>query len=230
MTVSVLVPWRAGCEHRERAWAWVQARYTAEHPDWELVEGHSPDGPFSRSAGIIDAARRATGDLLVVADSDVWCDDIAPTLYAATVSGWAVPHRLVHRLSPLSSELVLDGADWRGLPLSTDNPQDARPYRGHATGTLVVLRTDVLATVPPDARFAGWGQEDDAWSCALHVLVGKPWRGTADLFHLWHPAQERRSRRVGNDANFALYRRYRAARTTTAMRALVDESLELAGR
>lgn len=224
MTVSVLVPWRPGCPYREKAWEWVQARYAEQQPDWEVVTGSCPEGPFSRSLAILDAASRATGQVLVVTDADVWCDGTALAVEKATQHGWAIPHLLVHRLSEAATMRVLRGADWRGQSLSTDNPQDARPYRGHEAGTLLVLTRAALYQAPPDRRFAGWGQEDDAWSAALNTLVGRPWRGDADLVHLWHPAQPRRSRRVGNDANRRLARRYHnARRAPDLMRALVEE-------
>ena len=224
MKVSVLVPWSPGCPHREAAWSWVRARYAHNVPDWEIItgEGNTPDG-YSRTRAILDAFSRATGDILVVADADVWCDPRQAVAHTAE-HGWAIPHTLIHRLSLESTTAVLAGADWRGLPLSTDNPQDSRPYRGHPTGTLVVLRRDVLASVPPDPRFVGWGQEDDAWNLALTTLAGAPWRGADDLVHLWHPAQPRQSRTVGTDANLALFRRYRNARRRPAvMRALIEE-------
>lgn len=224
MTVSVLVPWRAGCPWRERGRAWVHRWYATERPEWEYVEGHCAGGPFNRAEAIIDAFRRSTGELLVVADADVFGDGIGRALGKAREHGWSIPHRLLHRLSEASSDQVMAGRDWRGLPLSTDNKQDSRPYIGHETGTLVVLRRDVLLDVPPDVRFVGWGSEDDAWAAALRTLIGTPWRGSADLVHLWHPAQPRQSRTVGNEASRALCRRYlKARRDPAAMRALIDE-------
>lgn len=228
MSVSVVVPWRPGCPHREAAWAWVRDRYSAAHPDWQLIVGQCLEGPFSRSKGIITAAERADADILVVADADVWCDGIGQAVAHAADACWAVPHRLVHRLSPESTELVLAGADWQGLPLSSDNRQDARPYVGHETGTLVVVLRDVLLAVPPDPRFVGWGQEDAAWALALHTLVGRPRRGTADLVHLWHPPPQRQSRTVGSRENLALYRRYlRAGKRPDAIRSLLAETQEV---
>lgn len=224
MNVSVVVPWVAGDPWRGQAWAWVRARFAETHSDWEIVTGTCPDGPFNRSAAILDGARQASGDVLVVADADVWCDP-AEAVAQALETGWAVPHTLIHRLSKESTVQVLTGSAWRGLPLSTDNRQDAKPYRGKPTGGLVVFRRDVLFDVPPDPRFAAWGQEDDAWSLALHTLVGAPWRGPDDLVHLWHPPQPRQSRVVGSQANMDLLRRYQAARRRPdAMRALVDEA------
>lgn len=223
MTVSVLVPWRSGCPHREAAWAWVQQQYATHHPGWEIIPGACAPGPYNRAEAILNAFETAAGDVLVVADADVWCDPQAAVDHAAT-RGWAIPHRYLHRLSEASTADVLAGADWRGLPLSTDNTQDRRPYVGHETGTLVVLTRDVLSVVPPDVRFVGWGSEDDAWAAALHTLVGKPWRGRDDLVHLWHPPQARQTRVVGNQESYALLRRYKRARNDpAAMRALMSE-------
>lgn len=222
MSVSVVVPWRSGCQHRERAWHWVQARYAAVHPSWEVVTGSSPDGPFNRSAAILDGTRRSSGEVIVVADGDVWCD---PAPAVAHLTTWAIPHLMVHRLSPESTDRVLAGENWRGLPLSSDNAQDSRPYKGFETGTLVVVRRDVLLDVPPDVRFVGWGQEDQAWSMALRSLVGPPWRGEDDLVHLWHPPQPRLTRVVGNAQSKDLLRRYRnARRSPSLMRAVVEEA------
>ena len=225
VNVSVLVPFTGGCPHREAAWGHIRATYASEFPSWEIVtgDGDTPDG-YSRTRAILDAESRATGDVLVVADADVWCHPGLAVL-AAVENGWAIPHTLIHRLSAESTAAVLDGAAWRGLPLSGDNKQDSRPYKGHPTGTLVVLRRDVFHLAPPDPRFVGWGQEDDAWSLALRCLAGTPWRGTDDLVHLWHPPQPRRNRRVGNPANLDLLRRYQAARhDPAAMRLLLHEA------
>jgi hypothetical protein len=208
VTVSVVVPWSPGCPHRERAWAFVRDRY-----DLEVIEGSSPPGPYNRAAAILDGAAKATGDLLVIADADVFlAGPLDESIAHTEQAGWAVPHRLIHRLSRTSTEQVYAGADWHGLPLSDDNRQDSKPYQGNETGTLLVIRRDVLEQAPPDPRFVGWGQEDNAWGYALRCLIGPPWRGTADLVHLWHPPQPRTSRVTGNPENRALLNRYRQAR------------------
>lgn len=226
MTVSVLVPYRPGCPHREAAWDWVYDRYRQQHPDWQIVTGASAEGPFSRSQGILDAFCRADGDVLVVADADVYCDP-QPAVDAAAEHGWAIPHLMLHRLSEASTSLVLAGDDWHGLPLSEDNRQDSRPYKGHETDTLVVIRRDVFEDIGPDPRFVGWGREGDAWSAALRVLFGKPWRGSDDLVHLHHPPQERRTRVQGSEATEQLWRRYKQARHPLLMRRLIEEAKEV---
>jgi hypothetical protein len=221
-SVAVVVPWRDGCPHRGAALAWVGAMFTLHHPDWQIVLGRSPEGPFNRSAAIIDGAQRSDGDVIVVADGDVWTD-YGPAVTHCAEFGWARPHRLVHRLSAESTERVLAGADWQGLPLSVDNGQDHKPYRGFDTGTAIVVARDVLFDISPDVRFVGWGHEDQAWGRALRVLHGEPWRGDADLVHLWHPPQPRRSRSVGSVESKRLWQRYKAA-DRNGLRRLVEES------
>lgn len=223
MTVAVLVPWADRCHYRWRAWEWVRHRYEQRHPDWHIITGTTEVEGFSRTQAILDARSQTDADILVVADADVWVDDLDTAVTHARLSGWAVPHLLIHRLSEQSTERVLNGTDWRGLPLSQDNTQDRKPYRGNEAGTLLVLDSAAFDTAPPDPRFIGWGSEDVAWACALNRLIGKPWRGREDLVHLWHPAEPRKSRVIGNDANRNLLARYRMARDRDRMAALIEE-------
>lgn len=223
MSVAVLVPFGGDCPHRYLAWGWLRARFAERHPDWQLVLGTTDVEGFSRTQAILDALRRTDADTLVVSDADVWSDGLEKAVERVAEHGWAIPHGLIHRLSSESTRQVLDGADWRGLPLSTDNSQDSKPYKGHETDTLCVFTREAIEAVPPDPRFVGWGQEGDAWACALHALIGKPWRGTADLVHLWHPPQPRQSRVIGNPESLALLRRYKNARTADLMCALLAE-------
>lgn len=154
---------------------------------------------------------------MIVADADVWTDGIAAAV-TAVASGrarWAVPHRLVRRLTENATRAVLGGAPLDGQPTQETHP-------GVAGGGIVVLARDVLEGVPMDPYFEGWGQEDQAWALALTTLAGPMWRGTADLVHLWHPPAPRRSRAVGSAASLARYRLYQAASgQVSQMRALV---------
>lgn len=218
----MLVPFTEGGPERAAAWSWVRSRY--EEAGLPVVTGSSDSRDFSRTAAILDARARTTADVLVVADADVWCDGVDDLIALAATHGWAIPN-LLHRLSPDSTDQVLDGAPWRGLPLSTDNPQDSKPYRVHPGGTLLVLTAAAFDAAPPDPRFVGWGQEDDAWACALLTLVGRPARAEGDVVHLWHPPQERRTRSVGNEANRRLLQRYqRAKRHPDRIRTLLEEA------
>lgn len=227
MTVAVLIPFRPGCPYRERAWSWVEQRYTAQ--GFDVVTGTTDVEGFSRTQAILDARRKAYADVFVIADADVFTDSLDDGIREALIRGWSVPNGLLHRLSEAATHRVLLGDDWRGQPLSQDNPQDSQPYRVHEAGTLLVVTAEAFDLAPPDPRFIGWGQEDDAWATALRALVGPPWRGNADLVHLYHPAEPRQSRVVGNEANRRLLRRYRsAARSRTVMVDLIEEGRQWA--
>lgn len=226
MSVAVVVPWSDnGCEYRRRNWEWVHARLTATFPDFEVVVGKSSPGPFNRSEAILDGVARTDAAVLVVYDADVW---FAGNLLDAVTQverhgGWAVPHWHLLRLSEDATDMVLGGE-----ALGPDLPLAQRPYKGNATGTLVVVERNLLWKVPPDVRFVGWGQEDEAWGAALERMVGKPWRGGSDLYHLWHPPQERMNRAEGNPDGVALRRQYdKNARNRAGIIRLLNESREL---
>src|SRR5687768_12609226 len=42
-SVEVLVPWRGGCEHRERAWDWIAGHYTWPLKRCELPDNKAPE-------------------------------------------------------------------------------------------------------------------------------------------------------------------------------------------
>lgn len=222
MKLSLVVPWRGGCPHRVEALAWVLDRYHAAFSDIDVAFGSCGEGPFNRSAAILDGATKAAGDVLVVADGDCWTDGLPEALLAIEAGApWAVPHDKLHRLTEPSTRRVLEGEEpGRAMRL------EQTPYTGYEAGTLLVIRRAVLETVPPDPRFVGWGHEEQAWAYALRTLVSPPWRSTkAPLWHLWHPPQERKTRSSGSDENRALLKRYAKARLDpAAMRSLLEEA------
>lgn len=227
VTIEVIVPWRGGCPDRERAFAWLLGRWT--RAGWRVTVAEDPrttDAPWVKADAVMPAAHGSTADVIVVADADVWCDDVVQAVDAVVEgAGWAVPHRMVRRLDNESTAAVLDGAPWPAYGLTE------RPYRGHAGGGIVVLTRSTLLDCPLDRRFVGWGHEDDAWADALSTTAGKPWRGAGPLWHLWHPPQPRLSRTTGSRAGVALQRRYRAAAgDRAAMAALLDEGRSAAWR
>lgn len=221
---TVLIPWRAGCRHREAAWTWLRPRYEAL--GLEVIEADC-DGPWSKARAVAAAVERTDADHLLVADADVWCDPI-DALCALEDFGWAVPHQLVHRLTEASTAQLIAGDD-------TDLELEMPAYGGVRGGGMVAIRRDVLHQVPLDPRFVGWGGEDHSWGIALHALAGAPWPGRLDLLHLWHPPQPeappvrgpRAKVKVPNDANRRLHQRYRDAKPSRArMEALVNEARE----
>lgn len=223
MTVSVIVPWRSDSAHRDAAWAWVRARWAERFPGWQVVTGTPPEGEWCKAAAITAALPEATGDVIVLTDADVWCDGVLQAVTAiAEGARWAIPHHRVQRLDEASTRAIVCGA-----PLGVTSRLAQRAYAGFAGGGMTVLPRATYERIPLDARFAGWGQEDEAWAIALTCLTGAPWRGTVPLWHLWHPPQPRLSRRWGSETSRSLWQRYHHARHDAhAMRALLTETME----
>lgn len=220
--VAVVVPFRGGCPHREHAWSWVRARYEAFYGDLELIEAKAPPGAWCKAAATVPAIAAISAEIVIQADADVWVGGLALEQAIRAVRAgapWAVPHMQVHRLSKEGTAAVRAGAPWR------EQRCEERPYCGVLGGGVLVARRETLEAVPLDQRFVGWGQEDESQAMALVTLAGEPWRGDADLVHLWHPPAPRWIRRRGSRESWDLRGRYAEARTDpAAMAALIEES------
>lgn len=230
MSVTVVVPWRAGCPYREAAWAYLSGWYARAHPDWQVIttgDDGAAAGPWCKAAAVAAALPRADGDVIAVVDADVVCAGLlaAVEAVASGLHPWAVPHQSVYRLTPAATDDVLAGGPFPDVrsPRSLLRGKVAEAHRGVIGGGMVVLRREDWARVPLDARFTGWGQEDLAWGWALTRVLGGPWRGIAPLLHLWHPPQQRASRATGSAASVELWGRYRRAYTAAEVLALLDE-------
>jgi hypothetical protein len=242
VTVWVVIPWRGGCGHRQRAFGYVTRWWATTYPDWPVVVGEwSKDrGPWRKGCAVRNAGvHPGPDDVVVVSDADVIpigvgesVESVGPSGWSRPSSRWAMPFRMVHRLTQAGTELVTSGR--LGLPSglvpSSMFGVAEESYVGSAGGGTVVLRGDIFNAVPIDPRFAGYGQEDLSWSLALHRLAGAPTMRSAPLWHLWHPPQERMrrgatmSRGAGSEAGLRLWQRYRQATTPTTMQALIAET------
>ena len=209
MSVAVLVPWRAGCPHREAAWRYVSARLAAlGHPIH--VGELDPDAPWCKADAVRRALDQTDATTVVLHDADVDVDHAAITECIDAVEArratWAIPHRYVHRLEPDETEALYGGAE----PFL----KQSRRYTGQPCGGVLVVERATYDAIPLDPRFVGWGGEDLGLEQAYLTLRGQPLRLAADLIHLWHPGGGRQRQRVPAEAA-ALYQRYlQAARAT----------------
>lgn len=216
--VETIIPFRGGCPHREAALAWV----TARHDMPRVVRAN--DGPWVKARAVNPAMAESTADVLVISDADVWCEELPAAVdHVRTHGGWAVPHRLVHRLTEHATRLLLEEPDV--LLGDVVGTIEEAPYKGIIGGGLVVISRQLAEEVPLDPRFVGWGGEDVSWGRALETLGGKPWRGHAPLIHLWHPPQHREGRGGMAVDSQELMRRYeKAMRDVRRMRHLITEA------
>lgn len=200
--VAVIVPLDAKPDRDRRdAWAYVRAHYERHHPTWTIIEGVDRGGSWVKGAAIADALSRCKASTIVIADSDCL---VAPAAMIEAVdrvldgrARWAVPHDRVIRLNAETTREVIAGDD-----PTIDESRDVarRPYQGFAGGgILVVPRVGYEATGGIPQSFKGWGGEDQALAVILDTCLGKHWRGSADLLHLWHAPQQ--SKRMGGGNN-----------------------------
>lgn len=215
--VSVLVPYRVGGGvERERNWAFVRTLYERKHPAWEVVTAPGPDGEFSRAGAICEAALRASGEVFVVADSDVWSEGLKPAVDAvAKGAHWATPATRVVRMGPLAAENATQGTPFSDEGGVTESKVPC--------GGAVVLSRKAFCRVPPDTRFVGWGAEDSAWALALNALFGEPIQIATRLWHLWHPAAPDAGKPSATTLTL-LERYHKARRDAQAMESLVREA------
>lgn len=210
MNTAVVVPFTTDCPHRLRAWTWVQARYRATVSDWQIVTG-THRGPWNKALAVADALDKTDADLLIVADADVWCEEL-PEFVARVANGsleWASPHRRIVRLTQDATERVF--ADGPPDTMPTREMLTERVYDGMIGGGIVILPRTLYERVPLDPRFVGWGGEDESWGRALLTMTQRRTQGKWLLWHFWHPPAQRLTRRVGSEENDALRERYQQA-------------------
>lgn len=228
--VSVVVPRLSdGGGPRDKAWEWLRQRYAARHPTWQLCEGKITGPVWCKGAAVQQGLIRATGNILIIADSDCV---VAPEALEQAVelvrtgTPWVVPHTTVHRLTEDDTQTwlrVAPGEPLPEIPIKLNRPA----YEGFAGGGIVIVgRPEYEATGGIPISFTGWGAEDEALAVILDTLIGAHTRLAYPLIHLWHPAQKRTS---GDPA--AVYRANRQrVNRLQLVRNDVDAMWELVGR
>ena len=216
---TVIVPWRAGCDDRERAYRWVRSRLLALGV--EVIEAVDDGEPFSKAAAVMRAVREVTDEHVIIHDADVWCEGMMRAAAELDRYAWAIPHQQVNRLSPDGTARMMAGERVR-------SDDAVERHRGVIGGGIVCVRRDVLERVPFDPRFRGWGGEDVSWGHAMRSLIGQPWRQADVLWHLWHPPAPRRTRALPlAEESHTLMMRYLDARGRRhLLEPIVCEALE----
>lgn len=195
MNPDIIVPFRSdGGGLRDQVWAWLQVRW--EELGWPIIIGEmAPDEEWVKAEAVRRALLNSTAEVIVLLDADVWCNPTAMWDAAMAIESgehaWAIPHESVFRLTEESSEIVRQTEVWEGRC-------ERMPYLGVIGGGLVMMRRTFYDTAPFDPRFKGWGHEDQAAGLAWETIAGRPFRGFAKLWHLWHPRQPRETEGMGS--------------------------------
>jgi hypothetical protein len=224
MKISVLIPFQSdGGGSRDTIFHLVKKRYETCMPDLELVIGEDEGQPFNRARARNMAAARASGDLFILADADIFFGTrlIDKIKMMADRHPWLIPFSRGYKLNPLATRRVTQtGALQLPKTLSVADIQENCTSLG---GFMNVMSRRAFETVGGmDERFMGWGPEDLTFTMALDTLVGKHFRMDETIFHLWHPPAERYHQYT--PSNEELKNRYcQANGNAGAMKQLISE-------
>lgn len=250
--ISLLIPFSTKSKKRGEEFKWLLNYWKHELPYAEVVVGRSRSEPFCKGEALNDAARRATGKVLVILDADAY-------LYGSVIEScadrileemnshlWYVPYRHLYRLNKEISGKIIKSDPKNPLRLPSPPPSEyvvgdgLQSKYGHRYGAMIMIfPREALDAVGRyfDERFKGWGGEDIALLRALDTLYGKHKTTDNDVLHLWHPViGDSYKTRVwkGQDkgqANKKLSNRYnRATRNPSKMREMVEEGCKVRDR
>ncbi len=173
MTVSILVPFRSDGGERDRIWAWARERWHATMPDCELVvcsDGSSRDEPFNEGIAWNTGARIATGDILVLAESEVVNSSLALRAAIESVEregGWRIAETY-YQLNEVHTARLLRMPS--NIPLEYPLPRSATErifFRESVSSNIVVPREAF------DLRRVGLDRQGDGGR-ARHALPAVP--------------------------------------------------------
>lgn len=208
--ITVIIPFRRSDKfpRQKRNFKWVKKYIKCNLPWAQVVVGHDvrTDLPFSKSAAINEAARRANGDVFVILDADgylaidaiLYC---AKKIRQARERGhklWYVPYRQFYRLTDAASRRVLKSQpcypyQFPTPPYPSDVQNTSGSGHGHWFGALVqiVPREAFDVCGGWDERFRGWGGEDHSAMRMTDTLYWQHKTLPGQVLHLWHPMMGR---------------------------------------
>lgn len=207
--VSILIPFRSDNGPREAAFRWVLKFYEKVLPNAEICIEGCDTHLFSKSKAVNNAAKKATGDIFVIADADMIYDPKCITLSIPLLknNAWVIPYTQVIDISQKSTQNLLAVEPVWPINMKLESTKRTPRTIG---GLNVVPRRNFEAIGGWDESFIGWGGADDAFCFAMDTLCGKYARLEMDLFHLWHEPLKAKGNPNYN-SNFALMKRYHQA-------------------
>lgn len=176
-------------------------------PEVEICIGESNQQPFPKAKVINEAVKKSNGEILVIADADLFFD---PSLLEQAIkqlenNAWVIPFKKVFNISKKSTQELLKTEPVWPVPIELET----RKRKYAAMGGINIVPRKYFDKVGGfDERFVGWGGEDDAFAASMNNICGYVKRMDGTLYHLWH---SRRS--LGNyAANRELLKGYRGGK------------------
>ncbi|WP_175384484.1 galactosyltransferase-related protein [Bacillus sp. FJAT-27225] len=178
--------------------------YETMMPEAEICIGKHEGHPFSKSKAVNDAARKATRDVFVIADTDIIYD---PKIIIKSIK--LLDHHAI--VVPVLRRKLLTESSTKDLLKTTPSwplkgEYEAAKKEKVTNGLLNVLRRRDFEKVGGfDERFEGWGAEDGAFVKSVRYTCGKKAQLKYSAIHLWHPPASRSN----YSKNWELYKNYK---------------------
>jgi hypothetical protein len=185
--ISVLVPFKSfGDCDRDANWRWVEDRFHALHPDWEICVGES-EQPFNRGQAINEAASKAKGDIFYVSDADCFVYPEQATECVRLAS--EAPGVVIAATRWLALERAFSWEVRVGRPdvRFASEPPTWCEVQGTVSGCFAISRESFEKVGGFPKEFMDWGGEDCAFWYKMETFVAQGRRLEGDMFHLWHP-------------------------------------------
>ncbi len=219
--LSIIIPFRRSKKYgrQDENFQWVKQYWKCQLPGAEIIRGKDWiwHRPFSKSAAVNMGARKAKGDIFVIADVDCYIDTDVVLHCAEEIRRarkrrqrlWFVPYRKFFRLTDAAARRVLDSDPC--VPYRFPTPPDPRDEdstgygrrhhhhhprhcwsgsrRGHWYGAMIqIMPREAFGAVGGwDCRFRGWGGEDHSAMRAMDMLYWRHKTTPNQVLHLWHP-------------------------------------------
>ncbi|PMC38584.1 hypothetical protein CJ195_08995 [Bacillus sp. UMB0899] len=214
--VSVLIPYKPDFGERDILFKWVNKFYQNVLPEVEVCIGESLSEPFNRSQAVNLAAKKATRDIFVIADGDVFYDPIIliKAIKLLDQHAWVIPYGKWLNVSKESTDLLLSKEPQWPFPIKIESKEKTFKNKQFKpiSGVVVTTKKNFNNINGFDERFVGWGREDNAFRDAMNTLCGPYKRlDNQTIYHLWHTKVGSKGNPKIQDNN-KLYNRYAALR------------------
>lgn len=226
MKISVIIPFKSDQGgYRDFNFYHIKKRYETLMPDLEFVigEDQSECELYNKARAVNRAVSKATGDLLIIADADVFFGTQLIDKIKAIVHRhpWIIPFSCGYKLNREAFPSIIQNGRIE-LPRRLRFNEIEAICAFHGAFINVMSRSAFERVGGMDERFSGWGEEDQSFARALDTLVGKHYRMSESVFHLWHPPAD--YNHANRKLNQQLAMRYvKAERNIFAMKRLVEE-------
>ena len=186
MKISIVVPYRdIGQSDRNRAARWFFKRLEVLFPGAEVIKSDAGERLFSRGKSINQGVEKATGDYIIITDSDYLISkELAKDLINDKPWTVCVDHKSYYFLDEVITNKILR-MDERTFEVKEFN------FVGHKVQSNYTLYGGILAMpkknfVKFDESFVAYGFEDVAEFFCLKAKNGEEYRTPYRLYHLFH--------------------------------------------